>query len=185
MNGQNIGYIRISSVGQNTDRQLIDVDLDTTFTDIASGKDTNRPELKRCLNHARFGDTLHIHSIDRLARSLKDLQMIVEEINAKGVTVKFYKENLMFESNPSPMQILMFQMLGAFAEFERSLIKNRCKEGLDACRARGQKLGRRPKLSLKQIAEIKNLIGNNVDKSVIAIEYGISRPTLYKAIASS
>lgn len=184
MNGQNIGYIRISTAGQNTERQLIDVDLDITFTDTASGKDTNRPELKRCLNHIRIGDTLHIHSIDRLARSLKDLQMIVEDINAKGVTVKFYKENLVFESNPSPMQTLMFQMLGAFAQFERSLIKNRCKEGLDACRARGQKLGRSPKLSLKQIDEIKKLISNKVDKSKIALEYGISRPTLYKVISS-
>ena len=117
MKGQNVGYVRVSSTSQNTERQLADVQLDATFTDKASGKDRNRPELTRCLNHLRQHDILHVHSIDRLARNLKDLQEIIATLTNKGVTVKFYKEHLVFESsNTSPMQTLMLQMLGAFAE---------------------------------------------------------------------
>ena len=155
MKGQNIGYVRVSSLGQNTERQLVDVELDAVFTDKASGKDTNRPELTRCLNHLREGDILHIHSIDRLARNLKDLQTIVETLTMKGVSVNFHKEHLVFESNTSPMHTLMFQMLGAFAEFERTLTRERQREGIDAAKARGQKLGAPSKLTAEQIAEIK------------------------------
>ena len=94
MKGQHVGYIRVSSVGQNTERQLADIELDLSFIDKASGKDTNRPELTRCLAHLRNGDILHVHSIDRLARNLKDLQLLVEQLTSKGVSVHFHKENL-------------------------------------------------------------------------------------------
>ena len=184
MKGQNIGYVRVSSIGQNTERQLLDIELDSTFTDKASGKDTNRPELKRCLSHLRAGDILHVHSIDRLARNLKDLQTIVETLTKKGVAVNFHKEHLVFESNTSPMHTLMFQMLGAFAEFERTLTRERQREGIEAAKARGQKLGAPAKLSSEQTTEIKDKVANGDDKSKIAKEYGISRPTLYKIIAA-
>lgn len=184
MKGQNVGYIRVSTTGQNTERQLFEVELDRTFTDKASGKDANRPELTNCLNHLREGDILHVHSIDRLARNLKDLQNIIEELTRKGVTVKFYKEHLTFEAaNTSPMQTLMLQMLGAFAEFERTLIKERQREGVEAAKAQGKKLGAPSKLTPAQIIEIKSRIQEGGDKSQIAKDYGISRPTLYKLIA--
>ena len=184
MKGQNIGYIRVSSVGQNTERQLVDVELDKTFTDKASGKDTDRPELTRCLNHLRAGDVLHIHSIDRLARNLKDLQTIVKELTEKGVIVNFHKEHLIFESNTSPMNTLMFQMLGAFAEFERTLTRERQREGIEAAKARGQKLGAPSKLTDEQIIELRVAVNEKgADKSVIAKRFGVSRPTLYKLIA--
>ena len=184
MKGQNIGYIRVSSVGQNTERQLVDVELDKTFTDKASGKDTDRPELTRCLNHLRAGDVLHIHSIDRLARNLKDLQTIVKELTEKGVIVNFHKEHLIFESNTSPMNTLMFQMLGAFAEFERTLTRERQREGIEAAKARGQKLGAPSKLTDEQIIELRIAVNEKgADKSVIAKRFGVSRPTLYKLIA--
>ena len=183
MKGQNIGYVRVSSVDQNTERQLIDVTLDLTFTEKASGKDIKRPELEKCLVHLRKGDTLHVHSIDRLARNLKDLQMIVDDLTKKGVTVNFHKENLIFESNTSPMHTLMFQMLGAFAEFERTLTRERQREGIEAAKARGQKLGAPPKLTSEVTAGIKEKVSAGGDKSKIAKEYGISRPTLYKIIA--
>ncbi len=184
MKGHDIGYIRVSSVGQNTERQLIDVNLDLTFTDKASGKDTDRPELTRCLNHLRKGDILHVHSIDRLARNLKDLQTIVESLTQKGVSVNFHKEHLVFESNTSPMHTLMFQMLGAFAEFERTLTRERQREGIETAKARGQKLGAPSKLTSEQISAIKQKADSpGADKSAIAKEFGISRPTLYKIIA--
>ncbi len=187
MKGQNIGYIRVSSVDQNTERQLADIgiELDKTFTDKASGKDTNRPELIRCLSHLRDGDTLHIHSIDRLARNLKDLQTTVEELNNEGVTVKFHKENLTFEgSNDSPMQTLMLQMLGAFAQFERTLIMERQREGIAAARAKGKKFGAPSKLTPDQAAEIKMRVTQGGNKSEIAKEFGISRQTLYSLMAA-
>lgn len=187
MKGQNIGYVRVSSLGQNTERQLVDINikLDITFTDKASGKDTNRPELTRCLNHLRAGDVLHVHSIDRLARNLKDLQTVVDALTKKGISVNFHKENLVFEaSNEAPMHKLMFQMLGAFAEFERTLTRERQREGIAAAKARGQKLGAPSKLSLAQTMEIKERVSTGEDKSKIAIEFGISRPTLYKIIAA-
>lgn len=182
MKGQNIGYVRVSSVDQNTDRQLIDVTLDLTFTDKASGKDTKRPELAKCLVHLRNGDVLHVHSIDRLARNLKDLQMLVDVLTKKGVTVNFHKENLIFETNTSPMHMLMFQMLGAFAEFERTLTRERQREGIEAAKARGQKLGAPSKLTDAAAAEIREKISAGGDKSQVAKHFGISRPTLYKII---
>ena len=87
MSVQNIGYIRVSSVGQNTERQLADVALDRVFEDFTSGKNTDRPQLKECMNHLRIGDELHVHSIDRLARNLKDLQAIVDELKDKGAEI--------------------------------------------------------------------------------------------------
>jgi DNA invertase Pin-like site-specific DNA recombinase len=184
MKGQNIGYIRVSSIDQNTERQLVGVELDSTFTDKASGKDTNRPELARCLSHLREGDILHVHSIDRLARNLIDLQTIVATLTGKGATVRFHKENLTFSAtDTNPMQELMFQMLGAFAQFERTLTRERQREGIEAAKARGQKLGAPSKLSPEQTAKIKERVAAGEDKSKVAKESGISRPTLYKIIA--
>jgi DNA invertase Pin-like site-specific DNA recombinase len=187
MKGHNIGYIRVSSGSQNSERQLSDIELNATFTDKASGKNTDRPELAKCLTHLRSGDKLHVHSIDRLARNLKDLQEIVDALKNKGVSIHFHKENLIFEaSTSSPMQDLMFQMLGAFAQFERTLIKERQREGIAAAQARGQKLGAPSKLSLAQVNEIKNLAESiGADKSKIAKQFGISRPTLYKILAAA
>ena len=185
MNGQNIGYVRVSSLGQNTERQLMDIELDKIFEDRVSGKNTDRPELTRCLSHLREHDVLHVHSIDRLARNLKDLQSIVEKLTSRGVTVNFHKEHLIFESNnTSPMHTLMFQMLGAFAEFERTLTRERQREGIEAAKARGQKLGAPAKLSSEQVKELRLAVNEpGADKSVIAKRFGVSRPTLYKLIA--
>lgn len=186
MKGQSIGYIRVSSISQNTERQLADIDLDRVFTDKVSGKDTNRPELINCLKHLRAGDTLHVHSIDRLARNLKDLQITVEDLTKKGVAVRFHKENLTFEgSNASPMNTLMLQMLGAFAQFERTLIKERQREGIEAAKAKGKKLGAPRKLTKNQVSELKTMASNGADKSRMAKEFGISRPTLYKILNDS
>jgi DNA invertase Pin-like site-specific DNA recombinase len=174
-----IGYLRSSSIDQNTDRQLSDIMLKKVFTDKCSGKDTDRPALTDLLEWIRKGDTVHVHSIDRLARNLKDLQALVETITGKGASLIFHKENLTFTGAESPLQNLMLQMMGAFAEFERSLINERQREGIRAAKIAGKQIGAKPKLSKSQVLEIKGRIKNGEGKTALAREYGISRQTLY------
>src|SRR5690554_4057249 len=120
--GQNVGYVRVSTFDQNTARQLDGVLLDRVFSEKASAKNTARPVLDECLAYLREGDTLHAHSIDRLARNLHDLERIVNLLTCKGVSVKFHKENLLFSSSSDAISRLLLQVMGAFAEFERELI---------------------------------------------------------------
>ena len=130
--GQNIGYIRVSTTDQNTSRQLDNnIELHRTFIDKCSGKDTHRPELNTMLEFVRDGDCVYIHSMDRLARNLLDLKNIVLNLTQKGVKVIFVKENLSFDNDSkNPMSNLLLNIMGAFAEFERELIKERQKEGI-------------------------------------------------------
>ena len=117
MHGQRVGYIRVSSFDQNPERQLENVSVDRTFTDKASGKDTQRPELENLLAFVREGDTLVVHSMDRLARNLDDLRRLVQKLTERGVRIEFVKENLTFTGEDSPMANLMLSVMGAFAEF--------------------------------------------------------------------
>jgi DNA invertase Pin-like site-specific DNA recombinase len=181
---QDIGYKRVSSVDQNEARQLMDIKLDKVFTDKRSGKDRNRPALTDCLEWCREGDTLHVHSIDRLARNLVDLQSIVNSLIDKGVNVQFHKESLSFSGKPNPMNKLMLQMMGAFAEFERSMIRERQKEGIQAAQKAGKQIGAKPKLTPEQVAEAKIRISEGESKSDIAKALNVSRPTLYKALSA-
>jgi DNA invertase Pin-like site-specific DNA recombinase len=182
-NGHDVGYIRVSSFSQNTDRQLEGVILEKTFTEKASAKDAQRPVLQECMSYIRSGDCLHVHSIDRLARNLLDLQTIVTNLNEKGVSVTFHKEDLTFTGkNSNPMNKLMLQMMGAFAEFERSLIKERQKEGIAKARQMGKQIGRKRVLNDEQIKEIKVRLAGGESKSALAKEYGIARQTLYSVI---
>src|ERR1035438_7267867 len=125
-----VGYIRVSSLDQNTERQLEGVKLDKVFTDKASGKDTARPQLQAALEYLREGDLLLVHSMDRLARSVDDLRKIVFDLTKKGVHVQFVKENLTFTGEDSPMSNLLLSLLGAVAEFERSMIRERQRGGI-------------------------------------------------------
>ncbi len=185
MKVQNVGYIRVSSIDQNTDRQLDDVELDARFEDYCSGKDSNRPELQSCLRHLRRGDRLHVHSIDRLARNLKDLQTLVEELVSKGVSVHFHKENLVFSDDSNPMHKLMFQMMGAFAEFERSMIRERQREGIAAAKKKGKQIGAKPKLAPAEVEELKRRAQAGEPKKTLAKQFGISRQTVYNLLAST
>lgn len=184
-NGQQIAYIRVSSVGQNTARQLDGVSLDKTFEDKVSGKDTNRPALQECLDYLREGDTLHVHSMDRLARNLDDLRRMVKELTGRGVAVKFHKEGLTFTGDDSPMATLLLSMLGAVAEFERSLIAERRQEGIAIAKAKGDVYkGRKPSLSDEQAAELSKRAAEGENKAALAREFGISRATLYTYIGN-
>jgi DNA invertase Pin-like site-specific DNA recombinase len=131
MTGKRIGYRRTSTADQNTARQLEDVPLDKIFEDKLSGKDRNRPQLQACMEFLREGDTLVVHSLDRLGRNVRDLMDIVEELTAEGVTVTFLHPALSFSGdNDSPINKLLFLLLAGFAEMERSLLLERMKEGV-------------------------------------------------------
>lgn len=179
-NGQQVAYIRVSSIGQNTSRQLDGVAIERTFEDKVSGKDTNRPALQECLAYLRDGDTLHVHSMDRLARNLDDLRRMVKELTGRGVIVRFHKEGLTFTGDDSPMATLLLSMLGAVAEFERSLIAERRQEGIAIAKAKGDVYkGRKPSLSDEQTAELRKRVADGDNKAALAREFGISRATLY------
>ena len=182
MSGKQIGYIRVSTIDQNTDRQLHGITLDKVFEDKCSGKDTNRPQLKACLEYLRDGDTLVVHSIDRLARSLRDLLNIVQDLLARKVSIRFVKENMDFNGDkPNPTQDLYLNILGAVAEFERQMIRERQKEGILLARQRNayDKCGRKPSLTPKQIEDIKARLALGEPLAPIAKEYGVSRQTIY------
>lgn len=138
----NVGYVRVSTVDQNTDRQLDGVVLDRKFEDKVSGATTDRPKLQEMLQYVRHGDVIHVHSIDRLARSLADLLSLVKGLTDKGVSVKFHKEQMHFTGEANPMQELMLGLLGSVAEFERSMIKERQREGIAKAKLRGAYTGR-------------------------------------------
>jgi DNA invertase Pin-like site-specific DNA recombinase len=175
-----IGYIRVSTTGQNTDRQLDGIRLDRTFTDKASGGTADRPELHNLMGNLRAGDAVHVHSMDRLARNLGDLERIVREINDKGASVQFHKEGLRFTGQDGPMSTLLLQMLGAVAQFERALIKERQLEGIAIAKTKGVYKGRKPVLDDARKAMLKGLLAAEVPKVEIAKRMGISRTTLYE-----
>lgn len=147
----NIGYIRVSSCGQRTDRQLEGIALDRVFMDKTSGKNMDRPEFQACLRALQAGDMLYVHSIDRLTRSLQDLLVILEDMADRNVTVKFYKENLIFSGESSPFQRLHLQIIGAVAEFERALIRERQREGIALAKQRGKYKGSKKRLTEDEI----------------------------------
>lgn len=185
MNGQRVGYKRVSTVDQNTARQLEGVQVDRVFEDKASGKDTERPQLQAALEFVREGDTLVVHSMDRLARNLTDLRGMVDKLTAKGVKVEFLKEHLTFTGEDSPMSNLLLSMLGAVAEFERALIRERQREGIKIAKQAGVYKGRKRSLSPAEVAELKARVLAGESKAALAREYKISRETLYSYLRSA
>lgn len=181
--GQRVGYQRVSTVDQNTDRQLDGVELDKVFSDKASGKDTQRPQLAACLEYIREGDTLVVHSMDRLARNLEDLRRIVRELTGQGIKVQFMKENLTFAGEDSPMNTLLLSMLGAVAEFERSMILERQREGIALAKAAGKYKGRKAALTAAEADELRARLAVGESVTALARDFGISRQTVYNYAA--
>jgi len=184
MSSQKIGYVRVSSSDQNPDRQLQELKLDKKFVDIITGSKLKRPSLDACIEYVREGDTLYIDSIDRLARNLRDLQEIVKIIVAKGVTVKFVKENLSFSSTEvDPIANLTLHLMGAFAEFERNMIRTRQREGIDLAKKLGKPTGRPAIVNEKLTSEAKQLKSEGISIRQIAFKLKTSRATIYKMLA--
>lgn len=180
MNGQKIGYIRVSSSDQNTERQLDGIELDRTFTDKVSGKSTDRPQLQEMLRFVREGDHLFVHSMDRLARNLIDLRQMVQELTKRSVRITFVKEGLTFNGEDAAMSVLLLSVMGAVAEFERAIIKERQAEGIRIARQKGVYKGRKAALTDEQIEEVRQKIAAGIPKARIAREYKCSRETIYK-----
>jgi DNA invertase Pin-like site-specific DNA recombinase len=183
--GQKIGYARVSSADQTLDRQLGGMPLDRIFADKASWRDAQRPELEAMLRFIREGDVLVVHSMDRLARNLDDLRRIVQGLTKRGVRIEFVKENLTFTGDDSPMATLMLSVMGSFAEFERSLIRERQREGIALAKQRGAYKGRKKALNLEQVAILKGRVRAGDKKAALARELSISRETLYQYLRSS
>ena len=179
MNGQRVGYLRCSGVDQNTARQLDGIPLDRTFTDLASGKDTGRPQLQALLEFVREGDTVVVHSMDRLARNLVDLRSLVHTLTKRGVQVEFVKEKTVFTGDDSPISLLMLSLLGACSEFERSILLERQREGIALAKKRGAYKGRKPSLTAEMAAQLRQRAAAGEKKAVLAREFNISRETLY------
>ncbi|ENM5745099.1 recombinase family protein [Vibrio mimicus] len=178
-----LAYIRVSTVEQNTERQLsgCGVTFDKVYEDKASGGSTNRPELAKLMDYAREGDNIHVHSIDRLARSLDDLRKLVTSWNKKGITVRFHKEGLHFTADyTTPIAELMLNMLGAVAQFERSIIRERQAEGIAKAISKGKYKGRKP--DVKRKSEIMQLHKAGMSVRTIARELNCNPSTVQRTL---
>ena len=179
MSGKTIGYIRVSTVGQNTERQLEGIDLDKVFEEKASAKTKDRPRLNEMLEYIREGDSVIVHDISRLARNIQDLHHLVEEITAKGVTLQFNKEGLTFSGDKqNPMSQLLLSMLGAVYQFEREIMKERQREGIAVAKAKGKFKGRPAKLNNSEILQLVDE-GNSIAQTAKIL--GISQSSVQRA----
>ena len=175
-------YVRVSTALQNTDRQLFDVSCDREYVDRLSGKDTNRPQLQAMIDNIRDGDVINCHSMDRLARNVRDLLALIERITSKGGEIRFFKENLAFSNiqKGDAFQKLMLVMLGAISEFERNLILERQREGIAVAKLKGKYRGGKNKLLTEQVQELRHLVGTkSLSVSKAAVKFGISRQSVY------
>ena len=177
--GLQVGYLRVSALDQKEVRQLDGLDLDKRFTDKVSGRDRNRPGLEQMIDFVREGDTVLCHSMDRLARNLDDLRLLVKKLTGKGVKVCFVKESLTFTGEDSPMANLLLSVMGAIAEFERELIKERQREGIALAKKRGAYRGRKRTLTAAQAVALLQRISAGESKTKLAKELGVSRNTVY------
>lgn len=173
-----VAYRRVSTLDQSVERQLDGLSFDKVFEDKCGGGDTKRPALRALMDYVREGDTVHVHSIDRLARNTRDLMELVEEMRRRGVAIRFHKENLMFTADSSdPFKELMFQMLGAFAQFERSIIRERQREGIEKAKRKGIYSGGKRAIDRSKVEE---LLRAGMGPSAVAKQLGIGRMSVYR-----
>lgn len=186
--GDLIGYARVSTDAQEAQLQLDALEVagcSRTFIDKASGKNTERPELKAALDYLRGGDSLCVWKLDRFARSLIDLVAMVDGLTERGIGFKVLTGALANIDPNTPDGRLMLQVIGAMAEFERSLIRERTKAGLEAAKAQGRTGGRPTVITddMLTVAKARKRKGESV--SAIAKALGVSRATLYRYLDES
>ena len=182
--GKRIGYIRVSSIDQNTVRQLDGIQVNKVYTDRASGKDTNRPQLQAALDYVRDGDVLVAHSMDRLSRNITDLLHTVESLNQRGVMVEFVKEGLTFTGDDSAISKLMLTIMGGVAEFERTMIRERQLEGIQKAKEAGKYRGRQSTMTAANVNAIRDRAAAGENKSALAREFMLSRQTIYNIMSA-
>jgi len=180
----NIGYARVSTQDQNTDFQVDALEkagVEQVFKEQITGKLKERPELDQCLRMLRRGDTLIVWKLDRLARSLKDLVDIVQDLNEREIGFRSLTESIDTTSSGGR---LVFHIFGALAEFEHDLIRERTIAGLQAARARGRKGGRKPAMSLADIRKAAAMLSDPlITKKEVAKFFNISRTTLNSSLS--
>jgi len=183
--GQRVAYVRVSAADQNEARQLEAVgECDRVYVEKQSARSrADRVKLEECIRYLRDGDELVVASMDRLARSLVDLKQIVGEITAKGASVEFIHERATYAAGAQdPRADLMLSLLGAFAEFERAIIRERQAEGIAIAKAEGKYKGRKRALTDEQIDKARARVEAGEGPSAIARELGVGRSTLYRAL---
>lgn len=184
-----IAYARVSTDDQNLDRQLETLKAycpDKIFTDHLSGKNLERPGFQQMMDYVREGDIIYVASMDRMARNLDDLLSTTKLLQSKGITVHFLKENICLNpgAETSSMSKLIMSIMGAVAEFERSLIRERQREGILLAKARGVYKGRKP-IDPDKMQEARKLIDEGFTKTKVCEKLQISRQTLYKYLKQS
>lgn len=182
MKGQTVAYLRVSSEDQNLERQTAATEgADKIFEEKISGSNKDRPRLQELIDYVRDGDTVQVYSIDRLARSLTDLNSIIDHLVQKGVTVKFISERLTFSLNSAdPTDRLMLHVMGAFAEFERALIKKRQAEGISKAKARGVYNRNSEVIPPETWVTMQKELAAGKPLATVAREYGFKRATVYR-----
>ena len=177
-----IGYKRVTSDSQSTDRQDLG-ELDKVFEEKLSGKSaSDRPALVAMIDYAREGDTVKVHSIDRLARNLRDLQSIISQLNDKGVTISFLSENLTFNAGADDaFTKLQLQMMGAFAVFERNTLRKRQAERISKAKERSVYKNRKRKLVIDR-DEVRKLKAEGLSTYKIADQMEISRMSVHRIL---
>lgn len=181
--GQRVGYARVSSLDQNLDRQLEllrAAGAVQVYEEKISGSTRHRPKLEEVLRYLRKDDQLIVASMDRLARSLVDLHMIVEDLVSRGVSVRFLREGQTYSAEADPIAKLMLGLMGSVAEFERSIIRERQAEGIARAKARGVYKGRPKALASDQVAQARRWVADGIPKAEVARRLGVGRTTLYK-----
>lgn len=181
-----LGYARVSKGDQQTApqlRALKNAGCQKIFEESASGSRWDRPELQRLLGQLREGDTLVVWKLDRLSRSLKDLLLILEKVEAVGAKFRSLTEAV---DTSGPAGRMVMQMLGAFAEFERAMIRERTRAGLKEARAKGRKPGRKPRLTAEQEAEIVDAVASGRKTAAdMARVFAIHPSTVSRLIAKA
>ncbi|WP_034649281.1 recombinase family protein [Cellulomonas sp. HZM] len=182
-----VGYQRVSTAGQRTDRQdaaLLEAGCERVYTDVASGRSLDgRPELAAALDYLREGDTLVVLEASRLCRSLKDFVLTIDDLRARGVGVRSLAEG--FDTTPGkPESVLLVAVFGALAQIARETIVRNTREGLEAARARGTRLGRPPALTDERRDVARDLLGAGRSIAATARGSGVSRATIQRGIAA-
>lgn len=185
MGSERIGYRRVSSQGQNPDRQLDGIQVDRVFTDYASGKNASRPELERLIQNVRSGDTVIVHSMDRLARNLMDLLQIVQDLTDRGIKIEFLKETLTFSGESTGVGKVMLSILGAVAEFERAMIRERQREGIAKAKEKGIYKGRKPSLTPEQVTLLLEMAAAKTPIPKLMRKFDVSRSTIYSVLRAA
>ncbi len=179
-----IGYIRVSTQEQNTIRQEVmmkDLGVDEIYIDHMSGKNTDRPELKKMMGYVRRGDTVIVESISRFARNTRDLLELVEKLTAKGVEFISRKEAI---NTTTPTGKFMLTVFGAVAELEREYILQRQQEGIEIAKRQGKYTGRKPIESPELSNVIKDWQSGKMTAIAASKKLGMSRATFYRKVRS-